>query len=179
METYKNIDDCLMEISEGKVVESHPFPTLPLLFVVVGVSLALLAAFYEPLSSSSTWQLVAYFLSVVLLIVGVIRFFSREKQYIYSPTNEEISRISLFFNGEDANKMQRICEEGCFGDLANSYCDHDSAFRMVVYGTERGDIYYVQMAQYKPFDYFPLSQPLCCEGVAAESLCQLLQTVRR
>ena len=178
MEIYKNIDECLTEISDGKIVVRAGFPMLPLLCMVLGVSLALLASFYEPLKTASAWQLGLYFFSVVFLVVGAFRFFSREKSYCYSPTNEEVRRVSLFFNGEDAHKMQKICEEGRFGELVGSYSDHDSAFRLIVYGTELGGVYFFQMAKYEPFDYFPLSQPLSCEGAAAESLRQLLQSIK-
>ena len=71
--------------------------------------------------------------------------------------------------------MERIYAAGNYLELKKFRVDRDSSYRMVLYGTESGSVYYTQLMKYESFVYIPISSVVCCEGEKAEAVRSLLK----
>lgn len=177
MESYKDIEVSLVEVSNGDVVECKESFAQSLLYATVGVVLLVVSRNSEALAREDAWLLSCYMISVAFLIAGAVKFFFRKTKFLYLPTREKMRRTEVCLNTKEEPKILEALERGDFAAIGNFRAGCDAPYRMVVYGSKKSDVMYVQLLKYQPFEFFAITESIRCEGVQLQSLRELLRQV--
>ncbi|MCQ2218800.1 MAG: hypothetical protein MJZ33_10040 [Paludibacteraceae bacterium] len=179
MESFKDIESCLVELSNGDIVERQESIARSLFFFSFGIVLLLLGRYNEYLANVVTWQLTIYFVSVIFFLAGVMKFFFRKTHYLYLPTKEVMQRIELNFNSTEVGQIERTYGSGNFVGMYEFRSDCNSCYRMVLYVTKNGEVCFVQLMKYEPFEFYPVTQAHRCEGEQLQSIRVLLRRMSK
>ena len=104
-------------------------------------------------------------LSMILLTVGVIflliafyRFFWQSYEIVYRPTGSVISSGSLYMDSAELQRIRQMVERNDFSGLSNITCKDGGNGRLDYLQSKDGRFVAVQLFQFVPYTYEPVSE---------------------
>ncbi len=128
---------------------------LSCIMVILGVFAFVSIFQLEDRSSSLSMALMVF--GAALLIAGVVRLFWKSKHVVYLPTGSIAKEESLFFDLKDLNKLLEIVKSGSFTTDTVVKGDTSGNIRMDVILTEDTKFAAVQLFQFVPYTYNPVT----------------------
>ena len=104
-------------------------------------------------------------LSMILLTVGVIfllialyRFFWQSYEIVYRPTGSVISSGSMYMDSTELHYIHQMVEKNDFAGLSSIICKEGGNGRMDYLLSKDGKFVAIQLFQFVPYTYEPISE---------------------
>ncbi len=158
METFENINDVLYQVNPD-IIRRKKNPILPFLVLVCGVGLTFWSLNAEALQDRANLSASLMFAGIVLVLVGivsVVRAFVSTSPY-YRPTGEKLYRSECFFEQKDKRALCTALEAGRVEEVAALPKSEISGVVLTIYATRSGSCTLVQVAEYVPHRFVPIT----------------------
>lgn len=114
-----------------------------------------------------------------LLVFGVFCLFFKSKKVVYSPTGSEIKNKSLFFDFMHFDELAAMLKTESFAGNKNLSIVHAGNVRMDLSVSQDKEFAAVQLFQYIPYTYNPVSPVYYFTGVSAAAFHAFLESARK
>lgn len=125
--------------------------------VMLLVGILAFVSTFELEDKSSTISMALMVLGTGLFLMGIFRFFWKSKQVVYLPTGSVAKEQSIFFDLKHIDSLTNIVNSGSFsaGSAINS--ESSGNIRMDVILSEDKKFAAVQLFQFVPYTYQPIT----------------------
>lgn len=124
---------------------------------------------------SSTYSMGLMVLGTGAFLIGIFRLCWKAKRSIYLPTGSVTKEQTFFFNLKYLNELSRIVESGTFPAESDIKSEHTGNIRMDVILSEDKKFAAVQLFQFIPYTYQPLTDIRYLINTEASALAVFLQ----
>lgn len=125
------------------------------LFLLLGCAGVLVAETMVPVGSQNIY-LGVITLSIMLLVLGVVRMFSKSGKMVYQPTGSMIHDYVLYFQGTDGQALDNAVRKNDTHALGKAWSKEGAPIRMDVVVSEDQKFAACQLYQYVPHNYEPV-----------------------
>lgn len=160
--THPDIVEC---ISVQRVASS-------VAMLLVGIGLFLFILRLD--DKSSAVSMLSMVAGTVLVLFGIFRLFWHSKVDVYRPTNSMLKRISLFFELKNLESLTAMIEQGNPELGAGVQSCGSGNVRMDVILSKDHRFAAVQLFQFVPYTYSPVTSVRYFSGADAEALSRVL-----
>lgn len=98
--------------------------------------------------------------SVIVAIMGLKGVIWPKKHLVYKPTKEKIARREYYFDVADLESVKKcVCMPDpvcCMDKIASLPQSGGTGLRVIIYSTQSGTYFKVQMQRYIPYEYVPI-----------------------
>lgn len=114
----------------------------------------------------------------ILILWSLFRFFSKSKNLVYIPTGSATCEASLFFNLKDFSTLSQWLENGEFASDVPVSSERNGNLRLDVLFTKDRQFAALQLFQFVPYTYAPVTTVAYFKGDDAVSVCNFLASCR-
>lgn len=146
------------------------------------ISLAMLAigfiAFFSAFQMDDSSSSISMFLMVLgtaLLLMGVFRIFWKSKEMVYVPTGSATKELSCFYDSKYAGELSELLKSGKFVNDNVIKSVHSGNVRLDILLSQDSKFAAVQLFQFVPYTYDPVTPVYYFVGEQASSLAAYLQ----
>lgn len=112
-------------------------------------------------NTSSTLNMAFLVLATGFVLLGIFRFFWRTKRLYYLPTGSEVTESFMFFDLKDLNNLKALIAGANFYDQPDFRSQSGGNIRLHTLITRDNKFAAVQLYQFIPYTYSPVT-PVCC-----------------
>ncbi len=160
MENYKDINTYLEDNGNQNIEVKSKSIACALVIIIVSALLVIVAA--TPVIANQVLSMSLIVLGAIAIIYGILKLWSdktRNKQvFIYQPTNEKMKRMSVYVDSNDMLKVQNCIAKNNYAELSNVKKLMTSGHYIDILGTGSGKCYVLQMLDYVPHQFEPVSE---------------------
>ncbi len=142
--------------AEHNVIEKSPV-TLPLLIMLAGLGL----------------MFVVIYAGILLFIAGTVMLLKAPK-YRYTPTQKAVVYKRKFCSVTDKEYIQDCLQNGALKRSYEFHTDQSNALLLETYKEKSNNFLAVQLLQFVPYEYQPVTEPLFFHGEEAQRLIKAL-----
>lgn len=146
--------------------------------VMLLVGILVFASLFEMNDKSSTVSMALMVLGTAFVLLGVFRLFWKSKEIVYLPTGSVAKERSLFFDLKYLNKLTDMIERGQLGNEAEVKSDASGNVRMDVMISQDNKFAAVQIFQFVPYTYTPVTSVRYFTGSEAAAISAFLSKCR-
>lgn len=146
--------------------------------VMLLVGILVFASLFEMNDKSSTVSMALMVLGTAFVLLGVFRLFWKSKEIVYLPTGSVAKERSLFFDLKYLNKLTDMVEHGQLGNEAEVKSDASGNVRMDVMISQDNKFAAVQIFQFVPYTYTPVTSVRYFTGSEAAAVSAFLSKCR-
>lgn len=126
----------------------------------------------------STLSMALIVLGAGLFLFGVFRLFWKSKEVVYLPTGSIAKEHTIFFDLKDLNLLAEVVKKGSFSAASEVKGDSSGNIRMDVILTEDANFAAVQLFQFVPYTYNPVTAVCYYTNNEASELAAFLKRCR-
>ncbi|WP_163223044.1 DUF4159 domain-containing protein [Bacteroides sp. 214] len=115
---------------------------------------------------------------LLIILLGAVRFMSKPMIKVYLPTGSAAQELSLFFDLRHADELKKCINSGIFPTNGMSGNDENGNLRMDIILSKDGQFAAVQLFQFIPYAYKPITELQRFTSEEAEKLNSFLQFIR-
>ena len=134
---------------------SVPGVVLSLIMLLAGIVLFLLVWLCD--LHTSTVSMALMVAGIALILWAVFRLFWKVNKRIYTPTGSVVEERTLYFGQEDLNRLVDCFENRCWERLQGIHATVHGGVRMDILASKDGQFAAVQLFQYVPHTYTPVT----------------------
>lgn len=127
---------------------------------------------------SSALSMILMVSGSALVLISLFRFFWKSKEVVYAPTGSTAYETSLFFNLKDLPLLSELVEDNKFSSAQSVRSESNGNIRLDVLLTRDHQFAALQLFQFVPYTYSPVTSVACFKGEDAVSVCQFLSHCR-
>lgn len=146
--------------------------------VMLLVGILVFASLFEMNDKSSTVSMALMVLGTAFVLLGVFRLFWKSKEIVYLPTGSVAKERSLFFDLKYLGKLTDMLEHGQMGNEAEVKSDASGNVRMDVMISQDNKFAAVQIFQFVPYTYTPVTSVRYFTGSEAAAVSAFLSKCR-
>lgn len=177
MENYIEIDTYLGNM-ENQVIEVKSKSIVGALIIII-LSCLLVVVASTPVITNQVASMSLIVIGIITLIYGILKLWSdrtRNKQvFVYQPTNEKMKRISIYVDSKDMLRVQNCIAKQNFAELMQVKKLMTSGHYIDILGTDSGKCYVMQMLDYVPHQFEPVSEVVVLTDENAEVIDHLVK----
>ena len=150
MEEYKNIEESILELSQGSIVAKKRNFVFPLLLLLVGACLLLI----DHLGIDVAFDALHYILLLIgigLCCWGLARLAVRGNYYEYQPTRQRLTKQVVHLDPDEVHRYQTLFTEGQFEEIVAEKIDHSTTLMCELWSTKDNQVACAQLIEYKGF----------------------------
>ena len=144
----------LLEANQIKTSKKTPvtsFIAFVAAIAVIGVSLCF--------ENGSDFKMPLIFISTMLFIYGIAKFFSTDKIYIHTPSEEEMKMQILYFDSKEKYSIIDMLRKGETDKIKEKGSDNcDLPVKVELYSTDSGSIALYRVYNYIPYTFEPMTE---------------------
>ncbi len=172
MGTSKISQDIYVEVAD-KVTKKQDMQSVAknILLIAIGAVLLFVSGFVG--DQGSALYMLSVSAGVVVLVIGLLRFFMGKKQYILKQTGSKLSSYSIYFDKEESGKIKSLFETGRFDEIARLHHKDNGGVRVDMLVSNDKKFVAAQLFEYVPYRYEAVSPVICLyeEDAAGLSKC--------
>lgn len=153
----QTIDATLFVSEHPDIVKRTSFSGLILSVAMLLIGILIFASIFEMSDKSSTVSMALMVLGTALVLLGVFRLFWKSKEMVYLPTGSVAKERSLFFDLKHINKLAEMIERGKLDAESSVKSDASGNVRMDVMLSQDNKFAAVQLFQFVPYTYTPVT----------------------
>lgn len=153
----QTIDATLFASSHPDIAKRTSVSGLIFSVVMLLVGILVFASIFEMNDKSSTASMALMVLGTAFLLMGVFRLFWKSKEIVYLPTGSVAKERSLFFDLKYLGKLSDMIERGQLGSVTDIKSDASGNVRMDVMISQDNKFAAVQLFQFVPYTYTPVT----------------------
>lgn len=143
-----------------------------LIMLVVGI--LLFASLFEMNDKSSTVSMALMVVGTALILFGVFRLFWRTKEIVYLPTGSVAKERSVYFDLKHLNKLTDMLEHKLLNSETDIKSDASGNVRMDIMISQDNKFAAVQLFQFVPYTYTPVTSVCYFTGSEAATVSAFL-----
>ncbi len=157
MATTQTIDATIFASSHPDIAKTYKcFRSFNFFCNVIGRYLAF-ASTFELEDKSSTVSMALMVLGTGLFLMGIFRLFWKSKEVIYLPTKSVAKEHSIFFDLKHMDALRNLVNSGSFSAGSNIKSEASGNIRMDVILSADKKFAAVQLFQFIPYTYQPIT----------------------
>lgn len=121
------------------------------------VGILIFASIFEMNDKSSTVSMALMVLGTALVLLAVFRMFWKSKEIVYLPTGSVAKERSLFFDLKNVGKLTEMLEHGKLDSEAGVKSNASGNVRMDIMISQDNKFAAVQLFQFVPYTYTPVT----------------------
>ena len=129
---------------------------LSALIAVSGVVALVFSSVWD--SANDTLSMISLTAGIILLLVAFYRFFWQSYEIVYLPTGSVIHSGSLYMDSAELQRIRQMVERNDFSGLSNITCKDGGNGRLDYLQSKDGRFVAVQLFQFVPYTYEPISE---------------------
>lgn len=175
MNASQTIESTIFVSSHPDVVKRACVPALILSLVMIVAGLLIFFSAFQLEDKASTLSMFLMVLGTAALLLGVFRLFWKSKEMVYAPTGSVTKEASAFFDSKYIDKLTSALESGAF-PLENSLESTPSGnLRVDLLLSQDSKFAAVQLFQFVPYTYNPVTEVYYFTGDKASALAAYLR----
>ncbi len=153
----KTIDASLFASTHPDIAKRTSVSGLILSVTMLLVGIFTFASIFEMNDKSSTVSMALMVLGTAFVLMGVFRLFWKSKEIVYLPTGSIAKERSFFFDLKHLGKLADMIEHGQLGDETDIKSNASGNVRMDVMISQDNRFAAVQLFQFVPYTYTPVT----------------------
>lgn len=153
----QTIDATLFASSHPDIAKRTNVSGLILSVIMLLVGILIFASLFQMNDKSSTVSMALMVLGTAFLLLGVFRLFWKSKEIVYLPTGSVAKERSLFFDLKYLGKLTDMIERGQLNTETDVKSDASGNVRMDVMISQDNKFAAVQVFQFVPYTYTPVT----------------------
>ena len=153
----QTVDATLFASEHPDIVKRTSVSGLILSVAMLLVGILIFASIFEMSDKSSTVSMALMVLGTALVLLGVFRLFWKSKEIVYLPTGSVAKEHSLFFDLKYMNQLTEMIEHGKLDCESSVKGDTSGNIRMDVMLSQDNKFAAVQLFQFVPYTYTPIT----------------------
>ena len=109
-------------------------------------------------NSASTLCMVLLTVGIIFLLFAIYRFFTKSRETVYQPTGSMIRSGSLYMDSAELQRVRQMVEKNDFSGLSSIICKDGGNGRLDYLQSKDGRFVAVQLFQFVPYTYEPISE---------------------
>ncbi|MEG1562767.1 MAG: hypothetical protein RR365_03435 [Bacteroides sp.] len=146
--------------------------------VMLLVGLLAFVSTFELKDRSSTISMGLMVLGTAFVLLGVFRLFWKSKEVVYLPTGSIAKEQSLFFDLKNLNKLSEMIKSGGFSSESGVRVESSGNIRLDVILSGDNKFAAVQLFQFVPYTYNPVTSVRYFTNGEAVALADFLKTCK-
>lgn len=151
---------------------SVPGVALSLVMLLAGIVLFLFVWLWDLHTSTASMALMVA--GIALVLWAVFRLFWKANKQIYTPTGSVVEERTLYFGQEDLNRLVDCFENRVWERAQGVRATVHGGVRMDILASKDGQFAAVQLFQYVPHTYTPVTSICTYEGTDAGKVADFL-----
>jgi hypothetical protein len=94
--------------------------------------------------------------------------------YVYEPTNKKLKSHKIYINANDRIKMDKFIQDNDYSMLQSIGKEVSSSNMLHLFGTDDGEIFVFQMAEYVPHTFVPASPVVVLRNNEAKNMLEFI-----
>lgn len=157
MATTQTIDTTLFTSSHPDIAKRTSLSGVLISSVMLLVGILAFGSTFELEEKSSTISMALMVFGTVLFLLGIFRLFWKSKEVVYLPTKSVTKEHSIFFDLKYVDSLMKIVNSGSFSADSAIKSDSSGNIRMDVILSEDKKFAAVQLFQFVPYNYQPVT----------------------
>lgn len=171
MENYTKLEEYMNSGNDSRIEKKRKNPTCGIAVLLLGL-VVLIAGIRCPLSDASQMALISIG-AIAALTGGVVLVrlsVSATGGYRSKSTGTCMKHYRRYVNADDRQKLLDGIRYGDMSLLSQVRKETSTCTLVQAYAASDGSIAVVQVEEYIPHDFIPMTQPMCLEGETAQIL---------
>lgn len=168
------IDATIFASSHPDIAKRTSVPGLIFSVVMVLLGILVFASTFEMHERSSTLSMLLMVLGTAFFLLGVFRLFWKSKEVVYLPTGSVTKERSLFFDLKHLGKLKDMIENGHLSAEEGVKSEGSGNVRMDVMISQDNKFAAIQLFQFVPYTYTPITSVHYFTGNAAADISAFL-----
>jgi len=126
----------------------------------------------------NTVSMLCLVVGIILVLFGLYKVFCHSRREIYLPTGSVVEKKILFFDSKQSALLQEYVHNGKFPLEATIECVPNGCVKMEVLKTSDGRFAGVQLFEFEPYVYSPVTTVHYYKDEKADSLCKFVQSIK-
>lgn len=178
MATQTTTDAVLLASSHPDIAKRTSLSALIFSVALLLVGILVFTSIFEMDDKSSTVSMAMMVLGTAFVLMGVFRLFWKSKETVYLPTGSIAKERSLFFDLKYLGKLTAMLEQGSLDGEAGVRSDASGNVRMDVILSQDNKFAAVQLFQFVPYAYTPVTSVRYFTGTDAAEVSAFLTRCR-
>ena len=157
MATTQTIDATIFASSHPDIAKRTSVSGVLISSVMLLVGILAFASTFELEDKSSTVSMALMVLGTGLFLMGIFRLFWKSKEVIYLPTKSVAKEHSIFFDLKHMDALRNLVNSGSFSAGSNIKSEASGNIRMDVILSADKKFAAVQLFQFIPYTYQPIT----------------------
>lgn len=170
----QSLNQILLDGLNQELVKRISVSKLVLSAVMLVVGLVLISVVFRLSDTSSTLSMILMVGGSVLILLSLFRFFWKSKKVVYAPTGSTAYETSLFFNLKDLALLSELVEDKQFSSVQSVKCESNGNIRLDVLLTQDCQFAALQLFQFIPYTYSPVTSVVYFKGDDAVSVSKFI-----
>ncbi len=170
----QTIDATLFASSHPDIAKRTSVSGLIFSVAMLLIGVLLFASIFELSDKSSTMSMAFMVLGTALVLLGVFRLFWKSKEMVYLPTGSVAKERSIFFDLKYIGKLTDMLENGKLDNEAGVKSEASGNVRMDIMISQDNKFAAVQLFQFVPYTYSPVTSVRYFTGNEAATIAAFL-----
>ena len=157
MATTQAIDATIFASSHPDIAKRTSFSGVLISSVMLVVGVIAFASTFGLEDKSSTVSMALMVLGTGLFLMGIFRLFWKSKEVVYLPTGGVAKEHSVFFDLKHMDSLVNIVNSGSFSADSEIKSESNGNIRMDIILSEDKKFAAVQLFQFVPYNYQPIT----------------------
>lgn len=176
--TTQAIDATIFASSHPDIAKRTSISSILFSFVMLVIGVLLFASTFELDDKSSTVSMALMVFGTGLILFGIFRLFWKSKEVVYVPTGSVAKERSIFFDLKYLDQLANLVNAGSFSADSNVKSATSGNLRMDVILSADKKFAAVQLFQFVPYTYQPVTTVQYFIGDRAEAVAAFLSKSR-
>ena len=155
MEKFKVMHEDIKNIESAQITKKSNISIIAVITIIAGILLGMGAMCFEDPNSAIPSFLVS--LSAIFIIGGIIKLVLSHTVYIYKPTNSRIKLKTLYFPNNSCDELQSCLTSNRFDEISSIQQEKNHGLKLEVLISKDRQFIAVQILQYIPYNFEPIS----------------------
>ena len=157
MATTQAIDATIFASSHPDIAKRTSFSGVLISSIMLVVGVIAFASTFGLEDKSSTVSMALMVLGTGLFLMGIFRLFWKSKEVVYLPTGSVAKEHSVFFDLKHMDSLVNIVNSGSFSADSAIKSESNGNIRMDIILSEDKKFVAVQLFQFVPYNYQPIT----------------------
>ena len=157
MATTQAIDATIFASSHPDIAKRTSFSGVLISSIMLVVGVIAFASTFGLEDKSSTVSMALMVLGTGLFLMGIFRLFWKSKEVVYLPTSSVAKEHSVFFDLKHMDSLVNIVNSGSFSADSAIKSESNGNIRMDIILSEDKKFAAVQLFQFVPYNYQPIT----------------------
>ena len=173
MEKFKVMHEDIKNIESAEITKKSNISIVAIIVIIAGIVSGMGAMYFEDPNSAMPSLLIT--LSAIFIIGGIIKLVISHTVYIYKPTKSLLKLKTIYFPNNSCDELQNCLSSNRFDEISSIKQEKNHGLKLEVLVSKDKQFIAVQILQYIPYNFEPISPITCYFNDNAQKLVTALK----